>query len=203
MEILISKFNNENVENSIQEMEKRYNFVFPEEYRMFLKKYNGGKTPDTTFHLQGISSDIQAFYGLAKADMSYNISMIENTPLFFNMVNNNLFPIAINSFGDDVLIGLRGDNAGKIYFCYHDISKGNIELSPSLSVFLSCCRSQKIGHIRTIEERIADMKRMGKGNKVTEVKLKCWQEEIDEYSQIKQEKVTLGYGGLKTGKYRR
>lgn len=47
------------------------------------------------------------------------------------------------------------------------------------------------------------MKRMGKGNKVTEVKLKCWQEEIDEYSKIKQEKVTLGYGGLKTGKYRR
>lgn len=189
--MLISKFNNENIENAIQEMEDRYSFVFPVEYRIFLKKYNGGKTPDTTFHLQGVSSDIQAFYGLAKADMNYNISMLENTPLFSDMIDNNLFPIAINSFGDYLLIGLCGDNTGKIYFCYHDTSKGNIELSSRLSSFFSSCRSQKIGHIRTIEERIADMKRLGKGNKITEVKLKCWQKEIDEYSQIKQEKVTL------------
>lgn len=189
--MLISKFNNENIENAIQEMENSYSFVFPWEYRIFLQKYNGGKTPDTTFHLQGISSDIQAFYGLGKADMNYNISMLEYTPLFLGVVHNNLFPIAINSFGDNILIGLRGDNAGKIYFCYHDTSKGNIELSPSLSAFFACCRSQKIGYIRTIEERIADMKRIGKENKITEVKLKCWQKEIDEYSKIKQEEVTL------------
>lgn len=187
--MLISKFNNEDIENAIQEMEERYSFVFPVEYRIFLKKYNGGKTPDTSFHLQGISSDIQAFYGLAKADMNYNISMLENTPLFSDMIDNNLFPIAINSFGDYLLIGLCGDNTGKIYFCYHDTSKGNIELSSRLSSFFSSCQSQKIGHIRTIEERIADMKRLGKGNKITEVKLKCWQKEIDEYSQIKQEKL--------------
>lgn len=191
-DMLISKFNNENIENAIQEMENSYSFVFPMEYRTFLQKYNGGKTPDTTFHLQGISSDIQAFYGLGKAELNYNISMIENTSLFLDMVDNNLFPIAINSFGDNILIGLRGDNTGKIYFCYHDTSKRNIELSPSLSAFFSCCRSQKIGHIRTIEERIADMERLGKGNKITEEKLKCWQKEIDEYSQIKQEKVILG-----------
>lgn len=189
--MLISKFNNEDIENAIQEIENRYSFIFPMEYRIFLQKYNGGKTPDTTFHLQGISSDIQAFYGLGKADWTYNISMIENTPLFSDMIDNNLFPIAINSFGDYLLIGLCGDNTGKIYFCYHDMSTNNIELSSSLSAFFSCCRSQKIGHIRTIEERIADMKRLGKGNKITEEKLKCWQKEIDEYSQIKQEKVTF------------
>lgn len=189
--MLISKFNNENVENAIQEIENRYSFIFPAEYRIFLQKYNGGKTPDTTFQLQGISSDIQAFYGLGKADWNYNISMIENTPLFSDMIDNNLFPIAINSFGDYLLIGLCGDNTEKIYFCYHDMSTNNIELSSSLSAFLSCCRSQKIGHIRTIEERIADMERMGKGNKITAIKLKCWQKEIDEYSQIKQEKVIL------------
>ena len=189
--MLISKFNNENVEKTIQEMENRYNFIFPVEYRMFLQKYNGGKTPDTIFHLRGISSDIQAFYGLGKADLNYNISMLENTSLFLDMIDNNLFPIAINSFGDYILIGLRGDNTGKIYFYYHDTSKSGIELSPSLSFFFSHCHSQKIGHIRTIEERIADMERMGKGNKITEEKLKCWQKEIDEYSQIKQEKVIL------------
>lgn len=55
-DMLISKFNNENIENAIQEMEKRYSFVFPVEYRMFLQKYNGGRTPDTTFYLQRISS---------------------------------------------------------------------------------------------------------------------------------------------------
>lgn len=191
-DMLISKFNNENIENAIREMEKRYSFVFPVEYRMFLQKYNGGRTPDTTFYLQRISSDIQAFYGLGKAELNYNISIIENTPLFLDMVDNKLFPIAINSFGDHLLIGLHGNYMGKIYFCYHDMPKSNIELSSSLAVFFSCCRSRKIGHIRTIEERTADMERLGKGNKITEEKLKSWQEEIDEYSQIKQEKVILG-----------
>lgn len=189
--MLISKFNNENIEDAIQEMENRYSLIFPEEYRIFLQKYNGGKTPDTVFRLKGISSDIQGFYGLGKADCNYNISMLENTPLFLDVIHNNQFPVAINSLGDYLLIGLSGDNTGKIYFCYHDMPTKNIELSSSLSAFLSCCRSQKIGHIRTIEERIADMERMGKGNKITEEKLKCWQKEIDEYSQIKQEKVIL------------
>ena len=39
--MLISKFNNENIENAIQEMENRYSLIFPEEYRIFLQKYNG------------------------------------------------------------------------------------------------------------------------------------------------------------------
>lgn len=189
--MLISKFCNDSIESVIQKMEIHYNFFFPVEYRAFLLKYNGGKTPDTVFHIQNISSDIQAFYGLGEADSNYNISMIETTDWFFNMISDKMFPIATNSFGDYILIGLDGKNIGKIFFCYHDTPQKYIELTSNLSDFFSRCRSKKIGHIRTIEERIADMERLGKGNKITEEKLKYWQAEIDEYSQIKQEKVVL------------
>lgn len=35
--MLISKFNNEDIENAIQEIENRYGFIFPTEYRIFLQ----------------------------------------------------------------------------------------------------------------------------------------------------------------------
>lgn len=190
--MLISKFRNDNIESAVQKIETCYNLVFPVEYRAFLLKYNGGRTPDTVFHIQNISSDIQAFYGLGEADSSHNISMIETADWFLNMINDKMFPVAINSFGDHVLIGMDEKNIGKIYFCYHDTPQTYIELTSNLSDFFSRCRSKKIGHIRTIEERITDMVRLGKENKITEEKLKYWQAEIDEYSHIKQEKVVLG-----------
>ena len=39
------------------------------------------------------------------------------------MVRKNVFPIACDSFGNYIMIGLGNDDTGKIYFCDHE--KGN------------------------------------------------------------------------------
>jgi hypothetical protein len=61
MEMLISKFSNSDVEENINDFESRYSFKFSEQYRNFLKKYNGGDTPDTKFKINKVSSDLKGF----------------------------------------------------------------------------------------------------------------------------------------------
>lgn len=63
--MLISKFNAENVLDNILILEKEFNIRIPKQYRQFLIKYNGGLTPDTTFRLSKISSDIEGFMALS------------------------------------------------------------------------------------------------------------------------------------------
>ena len=66
--MLISKFNNSNIEIEVKELEETYNIVLPEVYKKFIYKYNGGRTPETEFRLNRVSSDIEGFYGFGNAD---------------------------------------------------------------------------------------------------------------------------------------
>ena len=59
--MLISKFNNHNIEDQIICMEKEYSIVIPVQYKVFLHKYNGGYTPKTKFRVGKISSDVRGF----------------------------------------------------------------------------------------------------------------------------------------------
>ena len=49
--MLISKFNNHNIEDQIICMEKEYSIVIPVQYKVFLHKYNGGYTLKRNFEL--------------------------------------------------------------------------------------------------------------------------------------------------------
>ena len=66
-----------------------------------------------------------------------------------------------------------------------------IELTSEFGEFIKKCKSEKIGHIPSIEERKKMMIDNGLGDKITEESIKGWQEEIDEYKNISQEKVIL------------
>lgn len=118
--MLISKFDNTNIKQEVEKFEKKYNFTFPNIYKSFLLKYNGGETPNTDFKIKRISSDIRAFYGFGKADQYYHFNLIENDNQFQNWIKNNIIPIATNVSGDYIIIGIGKDNKGKIFFCYHD-----------------------------------------------------------------------------------
>lgn len=189
--MLISKFRNDNIEDKIIELEKKYNIILPNEYRRFLLKYNGGKTPETYFKIGKIASDIQGFYGVGEAEIYYNFKSVENVGEMEEWISKGLFPIAINSFGDYIMIGINKENIGKVYFYYHDRKMQYVEMALNLKDFIDNCKSKKIGHIRSIEERKDAMVKLGKGDKITEAKLAGWQAEIDEYSNIKQEEIDL------------
>jgi len=189
--MLISKFDNSYIADSLVELEKRYNLMLPEKYRQFLLKYNGGKTPETEFRINGVSSDIQGFYGLGNADANYHFDTIEKCAKVDEWLKDKMFPIAINSFGDYIMINIDDERRGAVYFYYHDKPVKYIFLAEDFALFIKECKSKKIRHARTIEERKNDMIKQGKGNKITPEKLAGWQAEIDEFANVRQEEVVL------------
>lgn len=189
--MLISKFNNSEVQQSISGFEAKYSFSFPDSYREFLLKYNGGYTPKTKVSIKRSSSDVRALFGYANADSNFNILNIFSNDDIINFINSGLIPIGTNVFGDYFMIGINGNNFGAIYFRYHDKKAADIYITDSFKSFISKCNSQPIGHIRTIEERKADLIANGYGHLLTPEKLAGWQAEIDRYKNIVQEKVEL------------
>ncbi|MBQ7918517.1 MAG: SMI1/KNR4 family protein [Lachnospiraceae bacterium] len=51
--MLISRFDNTNIDNYIQEFEGIIKRKLPRQYRNFLRKYNGGRTLETRFDIRG------------------------------------------------------------------------------------------------------------------------------------------------------
>ncbi len=190
--MLISKFDNTNIKEHIAAFEKQNNITLPDEYRRFLLKYNGGMTPKTKFRINKISSDIRAFYGLGKADEHYTFQKLtDNMNILADFIKDDMLPIASTSFGDWITVGLKGDDKGGIFFRYHDRPKKHIKLTDSLVEFMSKCRSEKIGHIRSVEERKQSLIENGFAKNITESIIEIWQAEIDEYSGINQEEFEL------------
>ena len=185
--LLISKFlnNNENIAKEITKIEKQYSITLSTEYKKFLCKYNGGDTPDTQFRCNRISSDIRAFYGIGNVKYSLNEFELNE------WIEFNVFPIACDSFGNYIVIGLRAGKEGKIYFYDHEEGHKIIELAENLTAFFNCCKSGKIGHIRSIEERENSMIEKGRGDIIDDELRAMWQAEIDKYGNMIQEEVTI------------
>ena len=89
------------------------------------------------------------------------------------------------------MIGTGKENNGKIFFYYHDRPKKYIELTDDFNTFIKKCKSEKIGHIKTIEERKATLIEHGNEENITPGWIRRWQEEIDRYSNIHQEELIL------------
>lgn len=187
--MLISKSEYSITETDILRYGSDRDFVFPQEYKEFLLKYNGGETPETDFNLARISSDISVFYELRKGKSGLELYDIEFKVHEF--LRDDMLPIAENSFGDYIFICVAGCEYGKVFFQYHDRPKRYIKISDSFKIFVQKCKSKKIGHCRTIEERIQGRIDAGITLEVLPIEIADWQEEIDYFSRIHQEKVEL------------
>ena len=190
--MLISKFDNTNIGEYIERFQSQNNIILPDEYKIFLLKYNGGMTPKTKFNINKVSSDIRYFYGLGNVDEDYNLQyLIDKKDEFQSYLEEKMLPIATNAFGDDIILSIGEKDRGSIYFRYHDRNKKYIRLTDSLSGFWSKCKSEKIELIPTIEERKQKLIQNGKAANITDGLIKLWQAEIDKYAEIKQEEVKL------------
>lgn len=186
--MLIVKFNNNN-ENKVDEFEIENNIKLPSQYKEFLEKYNGGFTPNTNFKKGKISSDIRAFYGLGDVKYSINSTNIEK------WLNNNYLPIACDSFGNIILIGVSENKFGRIYFWEHENEKENaiVGVSDSFIDFIKLCKSKEISEAtkRSVEEREALLIARGHGGNITDVLRETWKTEIEKYANMVQEEVKL------------
>jgi hypothetical protein len=115
--MLISKFEADNIHKKIADFEEKHNITLPNVYKSFLEKYNGGYTPKTSLKIGKISSNIKLFYGLGEAD-GYGLDRIYELD---EWLERKLLPIASETFGDYISIGLSEDNCGKIFFNDHEL----------------------------------------------------------------------------------
>lgn len=132
--MLISRYNNINIEEHIKEFEKKYDFVIPTEYRAFLMKYNGGNTPDTQFKFNKVASDISGFYGLGDAEINY--SNLEKIDVLKDSLLEGFLPIGQDSFGNFIFIGINENVRDCIYFIDHDLGKKYLKLTENVTLFV-------------------------------------------------------------------
>ena len=158
--MLISKFSNCNVEEKIIDIERQYEIILPTEYKNFLHKYNGGYTPKTKFKVGKISSDLRGFFGIGDVKLSLDDVALGDC------LEKNIFPIACDSFGNYIMIGLSNDDAGKIYFCDHEKGNKAEYITENLKKFIECCKSEMISEAsrRSIKEREDALIAKGRGN---------------------------------------
>lgn len=134
-----------------------------------------------------VSSDIREFYGIGDVKVSFNSVGLEQ------WIEKGYLPIASDSFGNHIVIGLTHDRSGKIYFCDHEKGNKATCVADNLKEFLTHCRSEEISDKfrMSIEEREAALIARGHGDVITDALRQAWQAEIDKYADMVQEEVTL------------
>ncbi len=156
----------------------------PNDFLFFLKKYNGGETPESYFSIGGINSDIVAFYGLGEVKYSFDsVSTIEAN-------GKTYLPIAFDSYGN--LIAISFDD-GTIHFIDHENEMNPLRLADDFKSFLNKVESKSIDpkHLKSIEDREAELIRRGRGAIITDALRNLWRQEIEKYSAFHQEVVEV------------
>jgi SMI1 / KNR4 family (SUKH-1) len=131
-------------EQKLLEFELKLGIHLPEDYRSFLKKYNGGKPKPAGFWIQrGVDcSEVYQFYGLHNGPKWLSLEYyVEEQP----KLPKDYLAIGIDGTGKFLCMKLQGQNNGSIYFIdheIHDLNKpdsltGLIKVANSFAEFLS------------------------------------------------------------------
>ena len=196
--MMISKNDTADIEDKISAFEERFNISLPEQYRSFLLKYNGGITPETEFKYKRTAIDIRAFYGIGQSIDYYSFDNIfENIlkdilPLAL-FIDNGILPIAEDSFGNYITIGIDGENTGKVFFCDHEKGMKTKLLTETFSGFLQKCKSNEFdpSDVLSPEEWEKKMIADGKEAFITDFTRKVVTETYNLYNGIHLEEVVL------------
>ncbi|MBS2100117.1 SMI1/KNR4 family protein [Carboxylicivirga linearis] len=123
---------------TIEEFESRYTLRLPKDYRDFLVNNNGGRVIPNVFMSRNgeISSDIQFLFGFTE-HTNYDIEQVKLA--FKNRIPENILPIACDSGGNIIGVGVGKDNYNQIMFWSHDageLKKDLFYLSGSFKEFM-------------------------------------------------------------------
>ena len=185
----IFPFKTDGVLDEVEKLEKHYSISLPEKYKEFLLKYNGGDTIDATFRIDKVSSDIHSFYGFSLAKYYSNFNYLIEKGFLEDFIDNYYLPIAKDSFGNSILIGIDARNYNKIAFYDHEKQK-YISFNIDFIEFLKRIKSPLV-YIPSIDERIKEMEEIGSTIVVDDELKALWQEEIDEFAGREQVIVKL------------
>jgi hypothetical protein len=107
----------------IVNFEQQINARLPQEYVQFLLQYNGGAPKKDVYKMLEVNENsnedetISLFYTLAE---DYNHNLFSKFNTFLGRMPKELIPIAIDPFGNQICLAVKGENYGKVYFWNHD-----------------------------------------------------------------------------------
>lgn len=109
----------------MERVEKRLGTRFPEDYRKFLLKFNGGHPEPCSFRFKGADGfENESLIGRFYAIHDEKDDNFETTHTFFKnngRIPPNVAPIAYDPFGNRVCISLSGPDRGTVYFWDHEL----------------------------------------------------------------------------------
>ncbi len=196
--MMISKFDTTGIEEKIAAFENKHGIKLPEQYRNFLLKYNGGITPETEFKYKRTSSDIRAFYGIGENIDYYSFENVFETVLkgilpLSAFIEKGILPIAEDSWGNYITIGIDDENRGKVFFCDHEKGMKIKLLTESFYDFIQKCNSTEFdsSDVLSPEEWEKKMIADGKEAFITEFTRSMVKETYDLYHDIQLEEVVV------------
>lgn len=109
-------------EATVAAYEQRWGIKFPDSYRDFLLKINGG-IPEKKFFSYKESKDdgslIDVFFGIIE-ERRYSL-LLNHLVTYDNRVPLNMLPIADDPGGNLLLLSISGSDYGKVYFWDHEM----------------------------------------------------------------------------------
>ena len=100
----------------IRQFESHNNVLLPEDYKVFLSKYNGGQ-PKPAIQPK-VKSDVQWIYGMVTEP--YYASLFQHLDMFQGRLPSWYIPIANDSGGNLYIMSLYEENRGLIAFWDHE-----------------------------------------------------------------------------------
>jgi len=111
---------------AIPRAEREIGAPFPEEYKRFLLKYNGGRPQPADFLIHWGGQDWADQYPVGVVDVFLGFRSGEQTDFFHRLevyrerIPADTIPIADDPGGSLLLLGVRGSNTGRVFFWAHD-----------------------------------------------------------------------------------
>lgn len=106
--------------NRVRKFEISKGVQLPEQYRAFLLTYNGGRPEPNAFKYKDRSNGslVDRFFGFDVIKWS---DLERHCEIHKDRIPESFIPIAIDPGGNRIVIGISGDDIGKIYFWDHEM----------------------------------------------------------------------------------
>lgn len=126
-------------DEDIARAERQLKVQFPEQYRTFLKRYNGGRPVPDGFPegSRARNSTLQVFYRIEERPRNLVEQVKELREI--GRISLEYLPIANDDFDNIICLMVTGPDAGKVYFWEHESADDAafLELAPDLDRFLA------------------------------------------------------------------
>ena len=156
-------------DKEVAQLEEQIGCRLPDEYRTFMLKNNGGRPNKSIFKYKEANtlcgSTIKMFFSIGKGEHTIE----KARRIYEGRIPDIVLPIASDSFGNIVCIGLQGRNRGKMYFWDHELELMRWNLNPIICTdfkdFLKRLEAPK-------KEPITEYERMFVDGSIDELKAK-------------------------------